>query len=229
MKPTFRFPDELYQLEKTFDKLFFKPRPESLVDDQIVIIPKFFSEELCNSLIKSFSNLKLETTPLIKSKDYAARFNDRVSLTDYKTAESLWRYMLQVLEQEDYGDEDLAEIRSIFTDAKALNLQLRIYRYRKGHHFGKHYDEAVNCKLEDKPNARKGTTRWTLLIYLTGGEEFAGGGTIFYPEIRKVKPLNVHPSKGMALLHKHGDDCLMHEAEIVQLGEKWVLRSDVVF
>lgn len=41
--------------------------------------------------------------------------------------------------------------------------------------------------------------------------------------------MNIHPSKGMALLHKHGDDCLKHEAEIVENGEKWVLRSDVIF
>jgi hypothetical protein len=33
---------------------------------------------------------------------------------------------------------------------------------------------------------------------------------------------------GMALLHKHGDDCLFHEGKEVLSGEKWVLRSDLV-
>jgi hypothetical protein len=33
---------------------------------------------------------------------------------------------------------------------------------------------------------------------------------------------------GMALLHKHGDDCLLHEGREVKSGEKWVLRSDLV-
>ena len=33
----------------------------------------------------------------------------------------------------------------------------------------------------------------------------------------------------MALLHKHGDDCLMHEGEMVKSGVKWVFRSDVVY
>ena len=30
--------------------------------------------------------------------------------------------------------------------------------------------------------------------------------------------MNIHPNKGMALLHKHGDDCLKHEAEMVANG-----------
>lgn len=227
--PPHRFPDELFQLEKAFSRLYFKPTPETVVSDQIIVIPKFFSDDLCHALIKSFAGLRLETTPLVKSKDYAARVNDRVSVTDFATAASLWRYMQQVLQQEDYGDDELAAIRHIFESARALNPQLRIYRYRKGHHFGKHYDESVDCPIEDKPRAKKGTTKWTLLIYLTGGDEFAGGGTIFHPDTRGSKPLNIHPTKGMALLHKHGDDCLMHEGEMVLLGEKWVLRSDVVF
>jgi hypothetical protein len=33
---------------------------------------------------------------------------------------------------------------------------------------------------------------------------------------------------GMGLLHKHGDDCLLHEGREVKAGVKWVLRSDLV-
>ncbi len=32
---------------------------------------------------------------------------------------------------------------------------------------------------------------------------------------------------GMALLHKHGQDCLLHEGREVMAGEKWVIRSDL--
>ena len=40
---------------------------------------------------------------------------------------------------------------------------------------------------------------------------------------------NVVPVTGMALLHRHGDDCLLHEGRPVKSGIKYLLRSDVVF
>ncbi|CAK7902429.1 hypothetical protein CAAN1_18S02784 [[Candida] anglica] len=229
----FEFPNSFTALPINFQKSFYKPQPETIVDDQIITIENFFSEEVCNDLIKAVEKspaINLETTPLIKSREYAARFNDRCSTTDFDATKSLWSYLQQVLLNDvGYEDEDLDSIKETFKNAIFLNPQLRMYRYRKGHHFGKHYDESVVCPLEESSNPPKGRTKWTLLIYLTGGDEFVGGGTIFHPDYRGVKPLNIHPTKGMALLHKHGDDCLKHEAEIVHKGEKWVLRSDVVY
>lgn len=92
---------------------------------------------------------------------------------------------------------------------------------------------------------------------------FVGGETAFYPS---NLPGNKHggtktavlveTKAGMALLHKHGDDCMLHEGptgvtqgcgrvpllerllmrmalfvpgRLVQKGVKWVLRSDVMF
>lgn len=39
----------------------------------------------------------------------------------------------------------------------------------------------------------------------------------------------VTPTEGMALLHIHGDKCMLHEARNVSKGTKYVLRSDVAF
>lgn len=39
----------------------------------------------------------------------------------------------------------------------------------------------------------------------------------------------VVPKTGMALLHKHGNNCLLHEGKAVKSGVKYLLRSDVVF
>lgn len=144
-------------------------------------------------------------------------------------AHNLWLYLKQILlDNSDEYDEDMAEIRLLFEGAVGLNPQLRIYRYKKGHHFGQHYDDSVKCKVSNDLS-KTGVTKWTLLIYLTGDDEFTGGDTIFYPNYRGTDPIPVHPSKGMALLHKHGDDCLKHEAGVVVDGEKWVFRSDVTF
>ena len=82
-------------------------------------------------------------------------------------------------------------------------------------------------------------TSWTLLIYLTGPTTgCVGGETVFYPEIgpaRKfsgkssdgTEPIIVGLEVGMALLHKHGQDCLLHEGREVTSGEKWIIRSDL--
>ena len=39
----------------------------------------------------------------------------------------------------------------------------------------------------------------------------------------------VAPEAGTALLHQHGSACLLHAGLEVLAGEKWILRSDVIF
>ena len=61
---------------------------------------------------------------------------------------------------------------------------------------------------------------------------------MFYPELGPAKKFSGKTSEGtaliavelevgMALLHKHGQDCLLHEGMKVTKGEKWVIRSDL--
>lgn len=80
-------------------------------------------------------------------------------------------------------------------------------------------------------------TTYTLLLYLTAPPEVTGGETIFYNELPKqpgkkgsggTEVIKVQLEKGVALLHKHGRDCLLHEGAMVTDGEKWVLRTDLV-
>ncbi len=40
---------------------------------------------------------------------------------------------------------------------------------------------------------------------------------------------SVTPEPGLALLHRHGDACLLHEGKPVTAGVKYILRSDVIF
>ena len=40
---------------------------------------------------------------------------------------------------------------------------------------------------------------------------------------------SVTPEAGLALLHRHGDGCLLHEGRPVTAGTKYVLRSDIIF
>lgn len=111
----------------------------------------------------------------------------------------------------------------------------QIYRYEAGQSFAPHYDDTVRVG--------KNHTEWTLLIYLSGSEEVEGGQTAFYPcgiapldngkpRKAKIKPgeedVIVELQRGLALLHRHGRECLLHEGKPVLKGTKWVLRSDVI-
>lgn len=134
-----------------------------------------------------------------------------------------------------------------------LNPNIRIYRYSKGQFFDQHCmhlpllplftlilthadDDSNNVTLPGNPSVQAKTT-WTLLLYLTSpATGCIGGETVFYPEPppgkKKSKapappPFVVDLEVGMALLHRHGADCMLHEGREVTQGEKWVIRSDL--
>ncbi len=89
------------------------------------------------------------------------------------------------------------------------------------------------------PPSIQAKTTWTLLLYLSSpATGCIGGETVFYPDLPSFKgkkaskaphlePIVVSPEVGMALLHKHGADCMLHEGREVTDGEKWILRSDL--
>ncbi|KAH9647334.1 Fe2OG dioxygenase domain-containing protein [Citrus sinensis] len=162
-------------------------------------------------------------------KGEAYRDNDRISVNDPVLAETVWE----------------SGLSKLFTDIKirgklavGLNPNIRFYRYKVGQRFGQHIDESVN--LGDGKR-----THYTLLIYLSGGlkakakndssihndsspEPLVGGETVFYGSRNKLVA-EVAPIEGMALIHIHGDKCMLHEARNVIKGVKYIFRSDVVF
>ncbi|KAI8375839.1 hypothetical protein BD560DRAFT_392073 [Blakeslea trispora] len=182
--------------------------------DQIYVISNFFSQKECQSVIRYFeAHLPLQESPGGKPKrGYAFRNNDRQSMESSEVAQALWKGMSSLVQ-----DSPMAQINK---QPKGLNSNIRIYRYRQGHSFGAHYDESV----QDKSTGL--WTDWTLLIYLN--EDMKGGETVFYREDRRSDPIVVQPRRGMALFHRHGTHCLLHEAKEVLDGNKWVLRSDML-
>lgn len=97
-------------------------------------------------------------------------------------------------------------------------------------------DDSNNVIVPKSPLVSARTT-WTLLLYLTSpATGCVGGQTVFYPEpeARKKKtkepppePVVVDLEVGLALLHRHGAQCMLHEGREVLQGEKWVIRSDL--
>jgi hypothetical protein len=95
-------------------------------------------------------------------------------------------------------------------------------------------DDSNNVTISGTPSIQARTT-WTLLLYLTSPAiGCIGGETVFYPDAPKKKskdappePIVIDLEVGLALLHRHGADCMVHEGREVIEGEKWVIRSDL--
>ncbi|KAG7884123.1 hypothetical protein KL938_001995 [Ogataea parapolymorpha] len=221
-KTTFSFPPSIQSLQS--EKMgFYKARFESVLPAQIFTISNFWSPEQCQDLIFSIQeSLDLETTPVIKSKLYASRVNDRACIRDATNAGLIYDYLQKILKFKIEQGAVEEWIVQELENSKAFNPDLRFYRYSKGQYFGRHYDESVKVGNQ--------ISKWTVLVYLSD-KGLKGGETIFYNEQgdSSERQISIQPQQGMALFHKHGDDCLLHEAATVRDGKKWVFRTDVMY
>ena len=106
---------------------------------------------------------------------------------------------------------------------EGLNERFRFYLYEHGQTFKIHYDAPYQ---RDKWHQ----SLLTLLIYLNDGYE--GGETIFYQQrgIDKIfveTPVaTITPKQGQILLFEHRQ---LHEGAPVISGQKYVLRTDVMY
>lgn len=205
--------------------------------DQIILIPDALDAGECKRLIKFIEELPLELTPAPK-KGEALRVNYRFSIQSPSFADSLYTMLAPHLpdfpypaskvprSQKNSENEANPVIRA--RPAHSMNPNIRFYKYIEGQHFGCHYDDSVMDPVS-------GThSEWTLLIYLSGKEDgVEGGETIFYRGQGKKKdkepPIKPDLRRGMALLHRHGYECMFHEGALVKKGTKYVLRSDIMF
>jgi predicted 2-oxoglutarate/Fe(II)-dependent dioxygenase YbiX len=140
----------------------------------------------------------------------AARDSARLAWDDPVLAGALWRILAPALAAAGAPDASAAV---------GCLPAMRLYRYAPGQRFARHYDDAV-----PGPAPRQ-ATRHTVLIYLSS---CGGGETVFYSS-KGTALAAVSPTPGRALVHRHGDDCLLHEGARVSAGTKYVLRTDVVY
>ncbi|KAF8162884.1 hypothetical protein B0H34DRAFT_298851 [Crassisporium funariophilum] len=215
-------------VQLVFPDLSAKPDLEciTLLEDQILLIDNFFSPAECKAYTKFIDNLPLELTPP-KKRGEAERVNQRFSVSSVEFAQRLHDLLAPCLPSFPFP----TSTRSRATlngprNPHSCNSNIRVYKYAPSQYFGPHYDDSV----QDPMTGAK--SEWTLLIYLTGIEDgVEGGETLFYRE-QKGEPRKVITPplrRGTALLHRHGQECMLHEGSPVNKGTKYVLRSDLMF
>ncbi|KAL6857988.1 hypothetical protein ACO1O0_005434 [Amphichorda felina] len=198
---------------------------------KIALLPSFFPRSLCRDYVSFLRTLPMQTTPSRPKRGEAVRVNDRFQIDDLLFARRLWEQtgLKDALVHGNHHMQDLWGGEPV-----GLSPNIRVYRYSKGQYFDCHYDDSNSLILPsdtpEEPLPIPVRTTWTLLLYLTSAAEgCVGGETVFYPRDRKsaAEEIAVPLETGMLLLHKHGDDCLLHEGRQVLDGEKWVLRTDL--
>jgi len=142
------------------------------------------------------------------------RDNKRVMWqTDNETWEPIWKRVKDFLPKN-------CEVFKKNWSSTGLNERFRFYRYEPGEVFNRHYDGCF-------PRSKTEMSHLTFIVYLSDG--FEGGQTTFY--LRSGKQVKVDPVSGTALVFWHGSHHLSpeHEGSACKNGNKYVLRSDIMY
>ncbi|MDO1500166.1 2OG-Fe(II) oxygenase [Winogradskyella maritima] len=171
--------------------------------DSIWIIENFLTQTECDELI-IFSEQKGYEEATVSLKSGAkmmkgVRNNYRLIHSDPNLAEKYWKKLNQFCPKK---IED--------NNAVGLNEQFRFYKYESEQRFKKHIDGRFKRnELEE--------SRITFMIYLN--DDYIGGET-------KFNDVTINPKTGTALCFIHEQK---HEGAPVSEGEKFVLRSDIMY
>mmetsp|Transcript_38291 Transcript_38291/g.50464 ORF Transcript_38291/g.50464 Transcript_38291/m.50464 type:complete len:264 (+) Transcript_38291:33-824(+) len=183
--------------------------------DIIFCIPSFFSLSECDAWIQYSEDTGFERSFHTATRDYAHRDNGRISFSSPDLASVIWDRISPFIPNDEAVGTPVG-----------CNDNIRLYKYEAGQRFGRHVDESV----EDESGRR---SEYTVLIYLSGGAESSypveGGETVFYKGNYGNKvAASFAPKVGYALVHGHGQRCLLHEGALVHSGIKYLMRTDVM-
>lgn len=196
------------------------PTPIQLLFDTAYtcfILPALFSEAECAALLRP--EIKAAYKKAIDNYPTYYRNNERLVVDDTELAEKLFEKIKNYLPQElEITSENPSEAG--LWQLKGLNERLRYCRYAAQQYFHRHLDGVHyrNADLQSK---------LTFMIYLNDAEEFEGGRTLFYKDRISAEIWATYtPRRGDLIIFDHN---IWHEGELLQSGEKFVLRSDILY
>lgn len=175
-------------------------------------VSDFRTPDFCDQIIAPANEIGFEaatiTTERGTSVSQEIRNNDRVIFDDVGLAKVLWDKAKSLFSESFKGHR-----------AVGVNERFRVYRYGPDQFFDWHQDGEYQA-----PSGQR--SMFTMMIYLSEGCE--GGGTsfadVFSPYI--FKGFTIAPKTGKALFFNHP---LSHRGDPIITGEKFVLRTDVMF
>lgn len=181
------------------------------------VIPSLFSKVECEQLLNI--DIKNSFQKAISNYPTYYRNNDRFVLDDEELANKLFEKVRPYLPETIEGNFAIQAENGIW-HLKELNSRIRFCKYSANQYFHRHLDGVHyrNNTIQSK---------LTFMIYLNSSTDFIGGRTLFF----KTKETNeiwasYIPKQGDLIVFDHN---VWHEGEVLTEGEKFVLRSDILY
>ncbi|MGV3611477.1 MAG: 2OG-Fe(II) oxygenase [Fluviicola sp.] len=181
------------------------------------VIPSLFTKEDC----EQFLSTDIKNSFQKASSNYPTyyRNNDRFVLDDEVLANRLFEKVKPYLPERIEINSPIQSENGIW-QLQELNSRLRFCKYSANQYFHRHLDGV---------HYRNDTTqsKLTFMIYLNSATEFEGGRTLFFrtKETEEIWASYI-PKQGDLIVFDHN---VWHEGEVLRKGEKFVLRSDILY
>lgn len=184
----------------------------SVLEHLVFEISEFADTAFCNRVIDRANALGFEPATITSENGTLVtpeiRNNDRVIFDDVDFAGEIWLRVSPHFRKPFKG-----------LTATGINERFRVYRYVAGQFFDWHQDGEFQ-------QTDGSVSKFTMMIYLNDGVD--GGGTsfadVFSPHV--FADFTIEPAVGKALIFHHP---LSHRGDPINGGEKYVLRTDVMF
>lgn len=181
------------------------------------VIPSLFSKSECEQLLNT--DIKNSFQKAISNYPTYYRNNDRFVMDDDGLANRLFQKVKPYLPETIEINSTIQAENGVW-HLKELNNRLRFCKYSANQYFHRHLDGV---------HYRNDTTqsKLTFMIYLNSATEFKGGRTLFF-RTKETKEIwaSYIPKQGDLIVFDHN---VWHEGEVLTQGEKFVLRSDILY
>lgn len=181
------------------------------------VVPSLFSCEECALFLSE--DVRKSFQKAISNYPTYYRNNDRLVIDNEQLASYLFQKVKAYLPEKIEVSTDIQSENGIWYLLE-LNNRLRFCKYSANQYFHRHLD---GIHYRDT----KTQSKLTFMIYLNNASEFTGGRTLFYKtkDTQEIWASYI-PRQGDLIVFDHN---VWHEGEILTQGEKFVLRSDILY
>jgi WD40 repeat protein len=181
------------------------------------VIPSLFSKNECEEILNN--KIKNSFQKAISNYPTYYRNNERFVIDSDELANQIFEKVELYLPKK-IKIKSFTQAENGVWNLKELNNRFRFCKYSSDQYFHRHLDGV---------HYRNDTTqsKLTFMIYLNNATEFKGGRTLFFKtkETDKIWAEYI-PKQGDLIVFDHN---IWHEGEILTKGEKFVLRSDILY
>lgn len=181
------------------------------------VIPSLFSKAECEALLNS--NVKNSFQKAIANYPTYYRNNERFVIDSEELAHNLFKKVKPYLPKRIEVISNIETENGIW-NLYELNNRLRFCKYSANQYFNRHLD-GIHYRSKEIQS------KLTFMIYLNSATEFEGGKTLFYKSKNTSEIwASYTPKQGDLIVFDHN---IWHEGEMLLQGEKFVLRSDILY